>query len=750
MTDHSNSSYFQVTLKNFGAEPETIQIPVANAQQYVSHSSPLSNNAMDILTRRLPKFSVTALHDQDDLNATPHFEIFIDEPKTNDNGNLTSTLLHNTKSSPFFKQTESLKEQSPALELEGCFDVQTIHLRNAVVKLLEDGSSGKQVVQSIDASIRTNIAAAYREFKDKEKQQRQEQQALRAELAARNGSESKVQSRPLFKATAASSDGAKRQPRPRRKAKQINSDDRAQSVVIQIKTLEASSTHAFATFLLNGNRAGTLRAINEHPDIDFNVTIAQDTDGNKFFELHYSAIQKDFDIRKIHLAELLLANIRDKWTEGRKVSLSKAREFVNQAINDIKTHYTDKKLGDKIVTLYGKRNSPVTQLRQQNPKVVAADGARAAQGSTTAVNTNGNGLDAAAEHGSMSLEDMLSGDEDNGTLVSPQSSADLAAPALILLDSINDIPTRKFPIPQNYTLAPWQKEDGISFYSMRDAAGDASKIIFTPNQSRYYDALMNPNVRVVMVQAPTGAGKTMIAIRAGLELLKIGAIDQLLYERPTETVGGHYNPYLKGSLDEKMGAYSAVLEEEMQLQLGNGSAKKGKAIFEELKQAHRIDRYDQMYQRGDTLRHSFLIADEVQNKDLVEIFHLISRPGENGKVVLVGDYEDQNDLQYGRISGFKEMFNAFSDPEIIKMATKELKKQGIEINPETVTTIRMDASDIKRSPHTAFVFTVNQLRKQMATAADAPKSTFIRPDPKGRYSQHGDRAGVPMQQVDPT
>jgi hypothetical protein len=96
------------------------------------------------------------------------------------------------------------------------------------------------------------------------------------------------------------------------------------------------------------------------------------------------------------------------------------------------------------------------------------------------------------------------------------------------------------------------------------------------------------------------------------------------------------------------------------------------------------------------------------------------------------------------------MFNAFSDPEIIRMATKELKKQGIEINPETVTTIRMDASDIKRSPHTAFVFTVNQLRKQMAAAADTPKPTFVRPDPKGRYSQHRDQAGVPMQQADPT
>ena len=487
-------------------------------------------------------------------------------------------------------------------------------------------------------------------------------------------------------------------------------------VRLPIHSLNSKPVHDFADYMTSNGRSTALRAFQENDDLDFTIHVNKKDPENCFFEVEFDAISGQIDTNQMRIAELLLTQMRVKWEKGKKINLAFTREFVETSLDDIKEHYSEEALGDRISVIFA----------------------------------------SAAANDNLSLKpfvakETLEEDADDKT----KHRITTKKPEEISLVEAAGYAGRGFQNSVHFSLAPWQKDDQGLFFAHIDEVGDEKRIYPTINQQAYIDAMRDPEVKVVLVQAPSGSGKTLFGARIGLELLKAGAIKELLTERPTETTGGNFNPYLKGGMDEKFGVFSAVLEEEISLQLGHGNVDQGQKILKQLKNAQKIKRYDQMYQRGDTLRHAFLLGDEMQNKDRVEIFHLMSRPGEGAKVVLIGDAEYQNDLQYGRMSGFMQAFNIFSNPDMAREATKRLKKIGVDINPKTVTTLRFTSEDIKRDPHTAYIYEMNKLADEMEAVMNAQEKAerdaerqarregYQPAHPSERYSQHGSGRPAP-------
>lgn len=283
--------------------------------------------------------------------------------------------------------------------------------------------------------------------------------------------------------------------------------------------------------------------------------------------------------------------------------------------------------------------------------------------------------------------------------------------------------------PALFDLAPWQEDENGSYFSHRSLSGELVRFYPTANQRDYIRAIRDPDVKAIMLQAPTGAGKTFWAVRMALELLQAGIIRRIAYERPPVTTGGNrYNPYLPGSAAEKYGPFGAVLEKELAKHLGMGDVDNGYRLLSDLKKEGLVYRYDQSYKRGDTIEDEIVIGDEMQNKDSGEIFHLLTRPGRGAKIILIGDGEFQTDLTNNR-SGFLQAHAMFSDKKMIACACRNLAAMGIEVAPSSIVALTFGAEDIRRSPHTALVYELFRMQKeeQRPHAAHNPALEKYRP-----------------------
>lgn len=500
-----------------------------------------------------------------------------------------------------------------------------------------------------------------------------------------------------------------------RRTKQGQDEAPKYLVRIPIRSLNSKPVHDFANYLSSNGRSTALRAFNQPVKIsdtnivemDFSVLINKKDEKNCFFEVEFDAIDNNIDGTQLRIAELVLTQMRIKWQNGKKINLAFTRELLETSIKEIDEFYSENSLGDKINVVFTSASADDNlSLKPINAKE----------------------------------NDAPEADED-----APKKHITTRVPKEISLVEATGYAGRGFANSIQFTLAPWQSDDDGLYFSHYNEIGEEKMIRPTQNQQAYINAMRDPDVKVIMLQAPPGAGKTMFGVRIPMELLKVGAIKTFYYERPTETVGGNYNPYLSGGMDEKFGPFSRVLEEEIATQLGHGNLEHGEKIFKQLNHKKKVMRYDQMYQGGDTLRHSILLGDEMQNKTYLELYHMMTRVGEGSKVILIGDFEGQNSLVYGRESGFEEMFNLMSNPDHVREVTKNLKRMGFEgIDPKTVTTLKFGTEDIKRDQHVAYMYEMNKLRLRDALKAAAEKealkeqkkSEYRPPHPSLRYTQH--------------
>ncbi len=156
-----------------------------------------------------------------------------------------------------------------------------------------------------------------------------------------------------------------------------------------------------------------------------------------------------------------------------------------------------------------------------------------------------------------------------------------------------------------------------------------------------YDALLRDDINVVSLVGQAGTGKTLIAIACGLfKTLDDRKYKQLVVTRPIIPMGKDIG-YLPGSKDEKLHFWMQPIFDNLKYIFQQSDTdNKGKSPDEAIKylmSTNLLELEAMTYIRGRSIPKCYIIIDEAQNLSPHEIKTLISRAGENTKIVLTGD-----------------------------------------------------------------------------------------------------------------
>jgi phosphate starvation-inducible PhoH-like protein len=177
----------------------------------------------------------------------------------------------------------------------------------------------------------------------------------------------------------------------------------------------------------------------------------------------------------------------------------------------------------------------------------------------------------------------------------------------------------------------------------------------TEKQKSFLHLGLDKDTKIMFVEGPAGSTKTYAAVFAALrELQKNDDLD-LLYVRTAIESADKGLGALPGTLEEKFNPYMAPLEDKLDELLPPITP-----IADELIQSGRIQAMPINFLRGANWINKIIIADESQNFTFKELVTLITRIGENSKLIICGDMM-QSDIN-GK-TGFHDMIKLFDGEE---------------------------------------------------------------------------------------
>jgi phosphate starvation-inducible PhoH-like protein len=190
-------------------------------------------------------------------------------------------------------------------------------------------------------------------------------------------------------------------------------------------------------------------------------------------------------------------------------------------------------------------------------------------------------------------------------------------------------------------------------------------------QESYLELLKNPKKFIVFAIGPAGTGKTMLGVQMAIKLYKEGVINKIIITRPAVSVDEDHG-FLPGTLNEKMAPWTRpimdVFEDyyhpkEIATMLDDGV----------------IEISPLAYMRGRTFKNAFVVADEMQNATSSQMKMLLTRLGENSRMVVTGDLNQADRPMENGLLQFCELYGQGGDYRMIAMA-------------------RFDARDVERHP----------------------------------------------------
>lgn len=154
------------------------------------------------------------------------------------------------------------------------------------------------------------------------------------------------------------------------------------------------------------------------------------------------------------------------------------------------------------------------------------------------------------------------------------------------------------------------------------------------NQKLYIDALRTH--QQIIVLGPSGTGKTYIAATYAANQYINRRISKIIITRPAVSVGKSLGA-LPGTMEEKFGPWLSPVVSVLEEQLGKGVVETG------IKNGN-IQMAPLEYMRGSSFKDAFVLADECQNLDVAQFKMLVTRIGDNCKLVMNGDIR-QSDIK---------------------------------------------------------------------------------------------------------
>lgn len=202
---------------------------------------------------------------------------------------------------------------------------------------------------------------------------------------------------------------------------------------------------------------------------------------------------------------------------------------------------------------------------------------------------------------------------------------------------------RKKAQPNQYFILKSDKNSILSYYNAIDQT--IEKVDKRPvsgvkprnaEQTFAIHAIMNPEVKLVTIQGVAGTGKTLLTLAGALEQRR--EFKQIYLARPIVPLSNKDIGYLPGDIKSKLNPYMEPLWDNLKfIQNQYRETDKEFKSITEMVNKEKLLITPLAYIRGRSLSNIFFIVDEAQNLTPHEIKTIITRAGENSKIVFTGD-----------------------------------------------------------------------------------------------------------------
>ncbi len=191
----------------------------------------------------------------------------------------------------------------------------------------------------------------------------------------------------------------------------------------------------------------------------------------------------------------------------------------------------------------------------------------------------------------------------------------------------------------------------------------------TRNQERLVLALQDASQHIVVTAGPAGTGKTYLCVLAAVQAFRNGECKKIVLTRPAVEVEEEKHGFLPGDLNQKMMPWCIplldVLKEYYRPQDVATMIEDGVIEIAPL-----------AFMRGRSLKDAWIIADEAQNMTPKQMVMLLTRIGENSKILVTGDVE-QTDRVKGN-NGLADLCERLKEGGVKGIAVCNLDDRDIQ------------------------------------------------------------------------
>ena len=188
------------------------------------------------------------------------------------------------------------------------------------------------------------------------------------------------------------------------------------------------------------------------------------------------------------------------------------------------------------------------------------------------------------------------------------------------------------------------------------------------SQREYFNLLSQRTKKIIVATGPAGTGKTLFATEMGVKNFLMNHVEKIIFTRPSVTVDEDLG-YLPGTLEEKMAPWVRPIYDILY------SFISPKDVISLIEEKH-IEISPLGFMRGRTFKNCWIIADEMQNSTTSQMKMLLTRLGENTRLIITGDL-DQPDRP-NDLNGLDDFLDKFKGKRSSSITSVEFANNDIQ------------------------------------------------------------------------
>lgn len=188
------------------------------------------------------------------------------------------------------------------------------------------------------------------------------------------------------------------------------------------------------------------------------------------------------------------------------------------------------------------------------------------------------------------------------------------------------------------------------------------------SQTYYATLLKQKSKKIVVATGPAGTGKTLFATEYGVKMFLTGQYEKLIFTRPSVSVDEDLG-YLPGTLEDKMAPWVRPIYDVLYNFI---TPKEVTSLMED----KIIEISPLGFMRGRTFKNCWIVADEMQNSSISQMKMLMTRLGENSRLVVTGDLEQYD--RVNEVNGLEDFLSKFKGKRSSSISSIEFYKSDIQ------------------------------------------------------------------------